>query len=150
MKNLVIDPALWHSEPCSKLHCPCIFICKYLLQRVISLAQGLEFLLHFWCWVLTVTFLRYPVVALCCGYPEALGLRGRVSSRAQANHKWGECWGRSSHISGLYLGNCMFGPPAGFRVLTTRMISTTLSWQIHLFQQWARVRVGFHTFISSG
>lgn len=98
MKNLVIDSALWHSEPCSKFHCPCVFICKYLLQRVISLAQGLEFLLHFWCWVLTLTLLRYPVVALCCGYPEALGLRGRVSSRAQADHRWGECWGRSSHI----------------------------------------------------
>lgn len=43
--------------------------------KVIVLVQSLWFLLHYWCWILTGTFLGYPDVVLCCEDSTALRLQ---------------------------------------------------------------------------
>lgn len=43
-----------------------------------GLVQGLWFLLRYRCCALTGTFLGYPVVALCCVDPSALGLQDQT------------------------------------------------------------------------
>lgn len=70
-----MEAVIWHSESC--ILYPYIFTCKCLLQRIIGLVRGPWFLLHHRCGAFTRVFLGYPVVALCCRYPSALGLQVR-------------------------------------------------------------------------
>ena len=66
-----MEASVHHSV--SHLH---FFTCKHSLQCVIGLV-GLWLLLHYQYWVLTGTFLDYPVVALCHGDPSTLNLHGQ-------------------------------------------------------------------------
>lgn len=71
-----MEIAVCHSETHYRYLCPHIFTCKCSMQRVISLVEAS---------VLYYTIdsgssrdsSGYPVVALCCGYPAALGLQIR-------------------------------------------------------------------------
>lgn len=81
-----METAVWHRELSIHLYL------QVSLQRVIGLVRGLWFLLNCRCWALSRTPLGYPVVVLCCGHPEALGLWVR-SLRAPIDHEWDGCWG---------------------------------------------------------
>lgn len=86
--------AVWHSESCTK---PFV----HALWKVIARARGLWFLLHCRCWwALTRTLPRYPVVAVCHGDPDTLGLWVRSLHMPQQITDGVDVGGQPSHNSG--------------------------------------------------